>query len=391
MVAFWDAALNEVEFDREALLRLHGEVGSGVAIPKRSILATRLPGGRMTVNVFGHALWLAWPVMGMIYLCFVACRAAARSRSPTTPVLGTDIVAVGSHPRIGYFIRGLNECDRPGVILALDQYDCRSDAGGIPVLALHDFLRRGDVLASLTAALDTHVRGYARGLGRYALYSRSAFTWHLTRRLLQRAAAGAETLVYANHLDRWAVLVDKLPTAARRVFVQHGNFSKHWNFPTRLRRVAKAYLFDKTDAQIFREQLMAPEEAEAADVVVRLPRITVDPTPLTNTPLRIVVILGLGHSPGLHHLLLTIAARQATELIIKPHPLHSFEDKDLLKRNNVHVWSGRDVFPDGHVFISEPSTLVREYRAIGRVVLALDEMSAGEIAAVLNKYTAPAR
>lgn len=94
----------------------------------------------------------------------------------------------------------------------------------------------------------------------------AAFGWFLTWSILSRNAAGLTSVWMSSDSDRWAVLIDQLPTVAKKIIVQHGllsdppnqpGFRNPASLPKRLENIDRVILFDKGSEDNYRSQVIA--------------------------------------------------------------------------------------------------------------------------------------
>ncbi len=94
----------------------------------------------------------------------------------------------------------------------------------------------------------------------------AAFGWFVTWSVLSRNADGLTSVWMSSDSDRWAVLIDQLPTVAKKIIVQHGllsdppnqlGFRNPASLPKRLENINKIILFDRGFEDDYRSQVIA--------------------------------------------------------------------------------------------------------------------------------------
>lgn len=95
-----------------------------------------------------------------------------------------------------------------------------------------------------------------------------AFEWFVSWSVLNRSRGGLTSVWVSNDSDRWAVLVDQLPTSAKKIIIQHGlicdppnrvGFRNPAKLPTRLKNIDKIVLLNKKHEHNYRDLIIAKD------------------------------------------------------------------------------------------------------------------------------------
>jgi hypothetical protein len=226
-----------------------------------------------------------------------------------------------------------------------------------------------------------------KGLGRFPLgQCRTAclqtyigWDWFLTWQLLPRALGPDCGLWFANHYDRWAVLLDRLPGGGPRHLVQHGFARSELTLPYRQRRVAEVLYFDQGTRRILQD--VALRESCQPRWTPLQARLSL--TPLSDDRFRdlwdhpsrsfhgTVLVIGQPVEPALEQTLLLQLAEELPDvrLLYKAHPLYGRSGAAHVPTPAVQILWDRDLFPQVDAVLSGGSWLGVEYESTGTPVV----------------------
>lgn len=199
------------------------------------------------------------------------------------------------------------------------------------------------------------------------LQTYDSFYWFLLYRALKKL--NPKKIYFANHYDRWAILVDKLVIDGDKFQIQHGIedyqvFSKY-----KLLTVKRCFCFDDYSTNIFKKYIHS-DQAQV-EYIIFSKQLETTWMGLDKT---ILFVGGPADSKKELDLIKEVANnfREYT-IFIKPHPVYSSKLYRSLECKNVTVIERKNIFPMVKAVISYKSTLAFDYEKIGvKVVYHLD-------------------
>lgn len=125
---------------------------------------------------------------------------------------------------------------------------------GKTLVTVYDALLVSDILKSYGHAIAAVLYVGWHNPNRYIRRSYTAFEFFLTFHAIAKFPVETE-LVFANHIDRWAVLFDACPQK-RKILVQHGIETKTADWPVKLKTVTTVYAFNEELGNDLRKALL---------------------------------------------------------------------------------------------------------------------------------------
>jgi hypothetical protein len=306
-------------------------------------------------------------LIGQVIRTLLVMRSHPRRTEPMT-----GDVAVVLTARICEVLRCVPSARRPKQWITAPWQPAPLTAADGEAVSLLRFVDRKDLLGTAwrawRAVLIVRCKGLGHwpgGQGRLAiLQTYIAWDWFLTWNALPRALPLERTVWYANHYDRWAVLLDRLPAGGPRHLVQHG-FARELPLPYRQRRVSEVFYFDQGTRRILQN---------AALRETCRPCWTPLQAQLKLTPLAVrrpaVLVIGQPLDPEAERELLTTLAAALPDvcLLYKAHPLYGKSGAAHVP-SQVQILFDRGLFPAADVVLSGWSWLGVEYESTGTPVV----------------------
>jgi hypothetical protein len=220
------------------------------------------------------------------------------------------------------------------------------------------------------------------------LQTYTAYSWFLLWRVLSREGQAISSIWFANHYDRWAVLLDQLPLPAKRVMLQHGLARDIAlpKLPTKIENLSTFYCFGETSRQLFYEAVFA----RGKSIVCKLlpGAIPLQNIPSTSGIKQKVLIIGEQIDPEKECLIAKeiVAFHSNVDVYIKPHPVCSTQIYKNIQDKRVTIIMDKDMFPRVDVALCTYSTLGLEYSASGVAVIWHAKLSVKEVVKQVGQY-----
>lgn len=262
---FVGAVANEMNRDRYVFHKYPVSRYTNLIIPrleKLTYVAKKFPRSLACVAYLSSVLWslLLYPALLLLQVALTLRHVRLRktritgdvffATSKTSFLFSRSCGFEGGHVCVSKKLE--RSCPPPNSIGSIADYIVLSDIAGAFLFAAR---------ALLLLRQSSQIPGTA-----FQVYA--AFGWFMTWSVLHRSAGGLTSVWISNDSDRWAVLVDQLPTSAKKIIVQHGLLcdpSNHAGFrnpaslPTRLKNIDKIVLFDKESEHNYRSLLIAKD------------------------------------------------------------------------------------------------------------------------------------
>ncbi|HUQ72048.1 MAG TPA: hypothetical protein VM165_21140, partial [Planctomycetaceae bacterium] len=208
-------------------------------------------------------MWLLFPLLlgVQIVRTWVVWRKQPRRTEPVANDVGVVLT-----PRVCDVVRCVPAERRPRCWITtpwLNVAPTEADGEAIPLLS---YARRTDLLRAAWLAWRAVGIIQRKGLGRWPggqsrtaiLQTYIAWDWFLTWQVLPRCMTPSAGVWFANHYDRWTVLLDRLPAGGPRHLVQHGFARGELTMPYQQRRVSEVLYFDQGTRQILQDVALSP-------------------------------------------------------------------------------------------------------------------------------------
>jgi len=193
--------------------------------------------------------------------------------------------------------------------------------------------------------------------------------WFLTWELLPRMIEPSAGVWYANHYDRWAVLVDCLPVRCRRHLIEHGFVRTTMQLRHRMRRTDEVLYFDEPTRRNLLEVVLAKAcRPVCTPIAIRLP-LTDWPRPSEKRALLLVIGSPLDPAGERQLLEKLLQTQPDVHILYKPHPVYGRRGAAHVVGLGVELVWGRNTFPAVDVVLSNGSWLGAEYESTGTPVV----------------------
>jgi len=196
-----------------------------------------------------------------------------------------------------------------------------------------------------------------------------AYEWFLVYLALSRRKDGIDTVYFANHYDRWAVMFDRLYADKNVVLMQHGILPEALNLSYKLKNLSQVFAYNEQSEKIFKNMFEC-KKTRFERLDISLPLVDV------NTKKKTILIIGQPHSLG-SEVDIVESLNDKFKFFVKPHPL--YDSSDYKKLSNVTLIEDRNFYPKVDVALCYESTLGLEYEASGVKVIWWKGMSKHEI------------
>jgi hypothetical protein len=263
VVIFVDAVANEMNRDRYVFLKFPVSRHTKLVIPrleKLAYLAKNFPRSLACIAQLSSGLWCLF--LYPIFLLLQVASTLLQIRMGSNSFKG-DVFFVTSKTSLLFS----KSSGFKGVIIYLSKKLERSSPQSNSLGGIADYV----VLTDIAVAILYSVRALRQLNGAFYVPGAvfqvyAAFWWFLTWSVLNRSAVELTSLWFSNDSDRWAVLLDRLPTTAQKIIVQHGllcdppshvGFRNPSSLPTRLMNIDKIVLFDKESEYKYRDLVLS--------------------------------------------------------------------------------------------------------------------------------------
>ena len=262
---FVGAVANEMNHDRYVFHKYPVSRYTNLVIPrleKLSYVANTFPRSLACIAYLSSALWslLLYPALLLLQVALTLRHVRLRK----TRITGDIFFATSKTSFLFSRSSGFE-----GVHICVSKKLERSCPPQNSISSIADYIVLSDIagafLYAARALLLLRQSSYIPGTA-FQVYA--AFGWFMTWSVLNRSADGLTSVWISNDSDRWAVLVDQLPTCAKKIIVQHGLLcdpSNHAGFrnpaslPTRLKNIDQIVLFDKESKHNYRSLVIAKD------------------------------------------------------------------------------------------------------------------------------------
>lgn len=227
------------------------------------------------------------------------------------------------------------------------------------VITVYNVLSNKDCFKSFRNAIRAIFYVAKHNPNHYIRRSYTAFEFYLTYYAISKFPLETE-LVFANHIDRWAIAFDACPQK-RKILVQHGIETKTANWPVKLNTVTTLFAFNQELGQDVTKALLTHEP----EYKYMKPTIT-----LVNDEkdknYKVLIVCHPAAMRDREEYLISHLQQPNITVYAKTHyttPDLSFYE-DLTKHYKYHLITTK-MFPKVNTLISYRSTLVSEYEICG--------------------------
>ena len=227
------------------------------------------------------------------------------------------------------------------------------------VVSVYDVLKNVDFFRAYRLSVSAIFYVARHNPNRYIRRSYTAFEFYLTYFAIKKFPVETE-LVFANHIDRWAIVFDACPQT-KKILVQHGIETKTANWPVKLNSVATLYAFnEELGYDVTRALLTHEPEYKFMKPTIEL----VDDEEDKNY--KVLIVCHPAAMRDREEYLISHLQEPNITVYAKTHyttPDLTFYE-ELAKRYNYHLITTK-MFPKVNTLISYRSTLVSEYEICG--------------------------
>lgn len=227
------------------------------------------------------------------------------------------------------------------------------------VVTVYDVLKNVDFFNAYRLALRAIFYVARYNPNHYIRRSYTAFEFYLTYYAVSKFPVETE-LVFANHIDRWAIVFDACPQT-KKILVQHGIETKTANWSVKLKTVTTLYAFnEELGHDVTRALLTHEPEYRFMKPTIEL----VDDEEYKNY--KVLIVCHPAAMRDREEYLISHLQEPNITVYAKTHyttPDLSFYE-ELAKRYNYHLITSK-MFPKVNTLISYRSTLVSEYEICG--------------------------
>ena len=227
------------------------------------------------------------------------------------------------------------------------------------VVSVYDVLKNVDFFRAYRLSVSAIFYVARHNPNRYIRRSYTAFEFYLTYNAISKFPVKTE-LVFANHIDRWAIVFDACPQT-KKILVQHGIETKTANWPVKLNTVTTLYAFnEELGLDVTRALLTHEPEYKFMKPTIGL----IDDEEDKN--FKVLIVCHPAAMRDREEYLISHLQEPYITVYAKTHyttPDLSFYE-ELTKRYNYHLITTK-MFPKVNTLISYRSTLVSEYEICG--------------------------
>jgi hypothetical protein len=260
---FVGAVANEMNRDRYVFLKSPVSQFNNIVIPrleKLNYLANTYPRSLACIACLSSKLWslFLYPVLLLLQVTL-----ALRHISFRKVKIAGDIFL--STSKTSFIFSRSSGFD--GVHICLSRKLKQSYPSKNLISSIEDHIVATDIARAFLQAMRALFRLRKSGdIPGIVFQVYAAFGWFVTWSVLSRNADGLTSVWMSSDSDRWAVLIDQLPTVAKKIIVQHGllsdppnqlGFRNPASLPKRLENINKIILFDRGSEDNYRSQVIA--------------------------------------------------------------------------------------------------------------------------------------
>lgn len=215
----------------------------------------------------------------------------------------------------------------------------------------------------------------------FRLQTYIAFELILLYRVLDKKSHDITSFWYANHYDRWAILLDQINIDVPGVLIQHG-FLSVTPMPVRMKNVKRMYYTGITSKNWFVDNVLDNvDQIEFIEIKKSFPfqKVQFD---------RSIMVICQPTSTDNEILLIKRLSEEVSNLhvLVKPHPLYSPEPYLKLSSNNIEVILDKKKHFDVSLAVTDNSWLGMEYESCGMHVIWMHNRSLNDTFDQIKEY-----
>jgi hypothetical protein len=185
---------------------------------------------------------------------------------------------------------------------------------------------------------------------------------------------------YANHYDRWSVLIDN--TENNNVLIQHGLLNPDFILPYKLRNIKQLYFINESSRDIFFENIINYNKniySKKLNNTLLLQTI--------NNNKNCIFIISSPAQLSFDKKIINLLSNYEITIYIKPHPISDLNEyiQALSNYNACHVIEKNDFYPDIDIIVSGYSTLAVEYQYYNKSIIWINQQTEIELNKIIKK------
>lgn len=213
-----------------------------------------------------------------------------------------------------------------------------------------------------------------------------AFEYFLVARALEKIIPNYSKIMWSNHYDRWAILLDRLnQNKIEKILVQHGIEELEYFPDIKLLNVNIVYYFGEYSRMWFSQNFVSNPNCLYLELE---PNLKLSPTNDEASKKHKILLIGQPDMPDkeveiMRHLL---NDQRDVCLYLKPHPLYPVTIYGDLSDLGINIIEQKNFFPKVDLAINYYSTLGIEYEACGIPVIWHYNLEVEEVLNEVAKY-----
>lgn len=373
---FRDAISNDIYFD-EKTLAYHkvGTIGF-VNVPRLVSLDLKIEKDGILFLLFSLGIWFVWPVLALFFFTYKLIRSlfykinTAKSEISTTENYN---VAVCLQAVTLNLVKRIPDEYQPDISISVPNYKL-TKVDGIRDIDIYQLITLRDLLLNFVETIWVHIKCIIFELGfRNWLYSHYIYDWLLYQRVLKRELESANTIIYGNTHDRWAMMLDQLPICVQKIMMQHGVLPSAISFPEKIGNCDIFFYMADQDIDRMKKYILSDECNP--DFIKQNSELILKKAHENADLLTVLIILSLPPYDDYIKLAKNLGEYDGVKVVIKTHPSYPSTKKITANVKGCIIWDTIGIFPDCDLVISAPSTLAVEYENMGRSVYMFKEIS----------------
>ena len=343
---FLDAVNNEINIDRNLLKRL-GRVELTFT-PLRGLKSLKYIDKYNISNFIYGVLAFVFCIISPAYFLIKMLKAiSARNEQMRSEIIVPKRVVLVANGRVMHLIKRLNLGEAVGY-LNTNQPNNQNICHVYRFLGVREYL-----YAYFHAIISVFYLLWKLEDKKDILQVYVAYQWFLVYLALSKKKDDIETLYFANHYDRWAVMFDQVFADKNIVLVQHGILPENLILGYKLKNLSKVFAFNDSSVEIFKKMFdCSHTKFEKLDISLSLVEV--------NRERKTILIIGQPQSMNIE---IEIAKTLSNDfdVFVKPHPL--YDSSEYRKLDHLIVIDDVGFYPKVDLVLCYESTLGYEYEA----------------------------
>lgn len=190
-----------------------------------------------------------------------------------------------------------------------------------------------------------------------SVQSYTSFEWFVFYEVMMNVRGNYDSVIMANHYDRWAILIDGVFIEQELVILQHGKISLETSLGlNKLKNINKVMCFDEASKEVFEKNILDVSPTfEIKKPLINLEDFSIDHFKL--------LIIGEPNGTENENYIMEHLESYGEKItvFVKPHPLFQ---RNHLKFSNNEIITRKDCFPKVDLVLVKGSTLGVEYENV---------------------------